>query len=145
MAVESGCWPEPTKKLLETNGTGILRNYLSDDVGFMFVIGRNDIFMMTRDIPRRLKLSSQYFKNLNVGDQIRNYQLQDELVVFFPYNRLDLSLISFNPESREAEYFEKFSRELSEDLLLEEPLRKKVGYHINFINYLSSVLKIQSQ
>ncbi|HKZ76818.1 MAG TPA: hypothetical protein VJ124_00735, partial [Pyrinomonadaceae bacterium] len=104
---------EPTKNLINANGSRGLRNVLAADVGFMFVIGRNDIFMMTPDTPRRLGISATLFKSLNVGDEIRDYELRGTNVVLFPYDQESLEVIKFSPKSPEAKYFGLFEEELS--------------------------------
>jgi hypothetical protein len=104
----------PTKNILDANARAVLRDYLAADVGFMFVIGRNDIFMLSGDVPRRLKFMPTVFRALNVGDEIRNYQLRGQNVVLFPYRPLDLKLITFPKGSAEARYFAQFQDELSQ-------------------------------
>jgi hypothetical protein len=106
--------PEPTKLLLEENGTRVLRHFLSADVGFMFVIGRNDIFMLTGDVIRRLQLPPQLLRQLNVGDEVRNFELRGAALVVFPYDQLTLKLIEFTPKSKEGAYFQAFDAELSD-------------------------------
>lgn len=117
---EMAKWPwnfdtgaEPTKIIFEERSKAILRDFLAADVGFMFVIGRNDIFMMPPDMPRRLGLDISLYKRLNVGDQIRNWELLGDQVLLFPYNTNTLELLSFAKASRERKYFAAFNEELS--------------------------------
>ena len=105
--------PEPTRVWLANHSRLVLRDLLSADVGFMFVIGRNDIFMMSRDTPRRLRLDPRYFKQLNVGDQVRNWELLGDQVLLFPYDPATLSLLSFPAKSHESQYLKAFEDELS--------------------------------
>jgi hypothetical protein len=80
----------------------------------MFVIGRNDIFMMRSDFPRRVGLSARFLRRLNVGDQVRNYELRGDGLVLFPYEGGQLSLVRFPASSVEAKYFGHFADELSD-------------------------------
>ena len=104
----------PTKNLIDEAARSVLRDFLAADVGFMFVIGRNDIFMLDGDVTRRLMLSPTILKRLNVGDEIRNYELRGQTVVIFPYDQSTLKLLSFAKGSAEARYFGHFAEELSE-------------------------------
>ena len=104
----------PTKVAIEATGNNCLRDFLFADVGFMFVIGRNEIFMLPPDVPRRLNLGYNYFKRLNVGDEIRNFELRGTNILLFPYDPIGLKLVKFSRASNEAHYFSLFSDELSE-------------------------------
>jgi hypothetical protein len=105
---------ESTKELMEARSRLRLRSILATDVGFMFVVGRNDIFMLTSDCARRLGLSSQFLKPLTVGDEIRNYEFRGSLVLIFPYEKGTLRVLKFTAASAEARYFKSFERELSD-------------------------------
>ncbi len=118
---ELGKWPwnfdsgaTPTREAMDTKGVAPLRDFLSADVGFMFVIGRNDIFMLSPGTARRLRLSASVFKALNVGDEIRNYELRGQEVVIFPYQPDTLKLLKFAKASPEGRYFACFEQELSD-------------------------------
>jgi hypothetical protein len=104
----------PTKEAIDKAGVAPVREFLFADVGFMFVIGRNDIFMLSRDVARRHGLSVKSFKTLNVGDEIRNYELRGQTVVIFPYHQTSLELVKYPKSSPEARYFAMFEKELSD-------------------------------
>ena len=118
---ELGKWPwnfdagaTPTKEAIDKSSVAPVRDFLFADIGFMFVIGRNDIFMLSRDAARRLGLSASVFKALNVGDEIRNYEFRGQTVVMFPYRADNLELVKFPKSSPEARYFARFDDELSD-------------------------------
>jgi type I restriction-modification system DNA methylase subunit len=118
---ELGKWPwnfdagaTPTKDAIDKSSVAPMRDFLFADIGFMFVIGRNDIFMLSRDAARRLGLSASVFKALNVGDEIRNYEFRGQTVVMFPYRADNLELVKFPKSSPEARYFALFDDELSD-------------------------------
>jgi hypothetical protein len=69
--------------------------------------------MMSRDTPRRLRLDPRHFKRLNVGDQVRNWELLGDQVLLFPYDPVTLRLLSFPPKSYESQYLKSFADELS--------------------------------
>src|ERR1035437_467313 len=104
----------PTKVAINANCNNSLRDFLFADVGFMFVVGRNEIFMLPPDVPRRLNLDCDLFKRLNVGDEIRNFELRGTNILLFPYDPIGLKLLKFIPASSEARYFALFAHELSE-------------------------------
>jgi hypothetical protein len=115
-----GKWPwnfdpgaEPTKEALERNGPHRLREYLATDVGFMFIIGRNDIFIATGDVIRRIGISLCILRPLIVGDEIRDYTFRGERLVIFPYQSETLKLVEFRKGSVAARYFDAFRHELS--------------------------------
>jgi Eco57I restriction-modification methylase len=106
--------PEPTIEVIESTSTKRLRGFLAEDVGFMFVIGRNDIFMLASDVARRFHLSPDFLKQLNVGDEVRNFEFRGKQIVIFPYDQRTLTLIEFPLNSLEGQYFNLFRKELSD-------------------------------
>lgn len=118
---ELAIWPwnfdsnsQPTLEIFSSQNPSILRDYLAADVGFMFVVGRNEIFMLSTDFCRRTRISPTYLKHLNVGDEIRNYELRGSKVLVFPYDKKSLELIAFKKGSSEGKYFDLFEQQLSE-------------------------------
>jgi hypothetical protein len=117
--VELAAWPwtfdvgaEPTKVHIEERGTSRLRTLLAADVGFMFIVGRNDVFMLPNHAARRLTFTQVPMKPLHVGDQVRDYELRSDLLLLFPYDG-GLTLLTFGPRSSEHRYFSAFEDELS--------------------------------
>lgn len=118
--LELAKWPlnfdvgaEPTKKLIEERSAIPLRPFLSADVGFMFIVGRNDVFMLSGDTVRRSRFHTTILKPLNVGDEIRDYEFRGRTMLVFPYEGKNLELVSFPHGSSEYEYFKRFEKELS--------------------------------
>ncbi len=98
----------PTKDAMDRASSTHLRQVLSADVGFMFIIGRNDIFILSVDSIRRLGVSPQILKPMVRGDEIRNYSFRGEDYVIFPYDPNDLKLLRFPSSTAEWKYFEHF-------------------------------------
>ena len=101
-----------TKKLIESRCKDVLRARLAAEVGFMFIVGRNDIFMMRDDLARRIGAPSEFFRALHVGDEIRDYALRGRSKIIFPYDKATLKLLDVNAESALGQYFAHFEKEL---------------------------------
>ena len=99
----------------ETIGAGVktrIRSLLYDDIGFMFVMGRNDIFVHSSDRLRRLGLRPQYVKPLSVGEDVRNWEVRGADYALFPYNQSTIELIRFRQSDPEMLYLGRFERQL---------------------------------
>jgi hypothetical protein len=105
---------EPTRDLIEKNNPLRLRSILGADVGFMFIIGRNDIFIIPSDMARRIRISQALLRPIMVGDDLRNYTFRGQDLVIFPYDLKTLKLLRFEKEAGEAYYFGKFRQDLSQ-------------------------------
>jgi hypothetical protein len=117
---EMGKWPwsfdvgpAPTKELIDAAGVHPLRHFLVADIGFMFVIGRNDIFMLSADVLRRNSILPESVRRIHLGEEIRNYEFQGDGFVIFPYEATSLKLLSFRSNSGENKWFSQFEDELS--------------------------------
>jgi len=106
----------PTKDAMDRSTSTRLRQLLSADIGFMFIIGRNDIFILSLDTIRRLRLSPQVLKPMVRGDEIRNYCFRGEDYVIFPYDQSTLRLLQFPTSTAESKYFAHFR-----EVLLDRP------------------------
>ncbi|MBI3850569.1 MAG: Eco57I restriction-modification methylase domain-containing protein [Verrucomicrobia bacterium] len=103
----------PTLDVLNRSDSDPLRDTLGDDVGFMFILGRNDIFMSTADHVRRQEIPPASLKRLNVGDEVRDWQLCGDAFLIFPYDQSSIRLLELSNTSPMGKYFELFSEELS--------------------------------
>jgi type I restriction-modification system DNA methylase subunit len=103
----------PTLDFLNRAGSDMLREILTDDVGFMFILGRNDIFMSGGDHLRREKIPPANLKPLYVGDEIRDWQLCGDAFLIFPYDQSSIRLLDLSKTSPMGKYFELFTEELS--------------------------------
>lgn len=106
--------PEPTRRLLQESGSAVLRDFLATDIGFMFIIGRNDIFMLPPDVLRRHQITGALVRRIHPGEEIRDYTLRGQEFVIFPYRPGTLELVKFPKHSPERKYFAAFTQELSE-------------------------------
>lgn len=95
-------------------GSAKLRTYLGDDVGFMFVMGCNEVFIQSIDTARRLGLSAEYLLKLYEGEEVRNWNLDGQHLGIFPYDRKTIELLRFPSKSAEMEFLASFKRPLSE-------------------------------
>ena len=116
---EMNKWPwnfeaasELTKGKVGEGLNSILRDFIDEDIGFMFVMGRNEIFMQSEDTLRRLKINSKYVYPIISGDEIRNWVGAGKLYGIFPYDILTAKLVNFSQNSYEWKFFKMFSQEL---------------------------------
>jgi hypothetical protein len=106
--------PEPTKRAIEVSANGKLRDFLGADIGFMFVLGRNDIFIVPSDLLRRFQIGAKSVRRIHPGEEIRDYHLRGTEYVIFPYDPATLRLTEFAPKSAERRYFRMFEETLSD-------------------------------
>ncbi len=106
--------PEPTTRAIEVSADGRLRDFLGADVGFMFVLGRNDIFIVRSDLLRRFEIGATAVRRIHPREEIRNYHLRGNEYVIFPYDAVTLQLLRFSPKSAEQRYFALFEKTLSD-------------------------------
>ena len=118
---EMGKWPwnldsgaELTKARIERSLDSPLLDFLIEEPGFLFVVGRNDIFMLPSFACRRLGIERILLKPLCVGEEIRNWSVEGEGFIIFPYDQQTIELLKFPINSVEASYFAAFEDELSE-------------------------------
>ncbi len=102
-----------TAERLRSAATVRLRTVLDDDVGFMFVTGRNEIFVHTAAAARRLGLRPALLRPLQGGEDVRNWELRGRDYVLFPYEARTLELIRFRANDAERRYLARFETELA--------------------------------
>jgi hypothetical protein len=122
-----------TKAIIEKTSDKVLRELLATDVGFMFIVGRNEIFMLPPDCARRVGIEAALLKKLNVGDEVRDYTLRGQNAIIFPYDHESIKLLDLSPDTATGSYFHQFL-----DQLLNRPTfggtfasegRKPYAYH----------------
>lgn len=106
--------PEPTKRMLVENGRAQLREFLAADIGFMFIIGRNDIFILPSHVLRKQHISPSSVRPIHPGEEIRDFALRGQEFVIFPYKADSLELIGYPKSSPEWRYFASFESELGD-------------------------------
>lgn len=117
--VEMQRWPlnidaagEGTSRSMIQTDVKPLRSFLGDDIGFMFVIGRNEVFVHSADVARRLHLRRTYLQPLTVGEDVRNWQITSGRLALFPYDVATIDLIEFSSDEPELRFLKLFEREL---------------------------------
>lgn len=59
---------------------------LANSIGFMAITGEDGVFALPRGAWDRLGLDSKFTRPLGLGDGVRNWHIECELEVFFPYS-----------------------------------------------------------
>ena len=104
---------EPTKTLIDAATSFRLREFLASEIGFMFIVGRNDVFMLPPHAVRQLTLRHELLKPNTFGEETRNYVFHCSTWLIFPYDTNTLQLLKFDHKSAQYEYFARFEEELS--------------------------------
>jgi hypothetical protein len=105
---------ESTENIITEKATTNLRSLLSEDIGFMFVMGRNEIFVHSDGAVRRFGLRSKFLKPLIVGEDVRNWELRGTELALFPYEAETIKIVKFAKDDPEMRFFAKFEQELSD-------------------------------
>lgn len=117
---ETAKWPwnldssaEETKSLLENNTLNRLRICLGEDVGFMFVFGQMDVFVLPLHLARRTCIPQIRFQSVVAGDDVRNWIVGGDSLAIFPYDLKTIELLKFTQGNPELRWFNKFKESLS--------------------------------
>jgi hypothetical protein len=104
---------ESTQDRFAEASSSRLRKSLGEDIGFMFVMGRNEIFTHSADAARRQSFSLDYLLALTPGEEVRNWEIRGHEYGLFPYDRSTIDLVKFKAADPEKRFFKRFERELS--------------------------------
>src|SRR5439155_25010442 len=104
---------EQTKAAIEKTQTSPLREFLGEDIGFMFVLGQMDVFAMSTDVARRLQLRPNHLFPVVTGDEIRNWEIRGNIFAIFPYDTKTIELLKFTKHTPEGRWFSWFRESLS--------------------------------
>jgi hypothetical protein len=80
---------EPTKRFLEGASPNRLAEFCGGSIGFDAITAANDIYYLTADQLRRLKIPSEHTKHLLVGEMLRNFEADQTAYTLWPYHGPD--------------------------------------------------------
>ena len=75
-----------SSNVLRTEGSSMLRDFLSIDIGFDAITAANEIYGQTQDVFRRLGIPPKHILPMFNGDDIRNFSFDAPLSLLWPYD-----------------------------------------------------------
>ena len=79
----------PTKQLIESPTNESLLQFLRTEIGFDAITAANDIYHLPPDCLRRAEIPLEFFKQLIVGELLRNYETDQTAYSLWPYKGAD--------------------------------------------------------